>query len=111
MNMKRVFAAVGFTAMLACAQEIHILPVQGNVSMLIGPGGNTTVQTGKEGIAVVDTQTAGAAAQVMAAIRKLSEGPIIWVINTSLDADHMGGNETLIRLGGSTQPESSGSGA
>ncbi|MGH9646136.1 MAG: MBL fold metallo-hydrolase, partial [Bryobacteraceae bacterium] len=84
------------------AQDIHVFPVQGNVSMIVGPGGNTTVQVGKEGIVMVDTQTAAAAPQVMAAIRTLSDRPIIWVINTSLDADHMGGNEALIRLGGST---------
>jgi cyclase len=84
------------------AQEVHVFPVQGNVSMIVGPGGNTTVQVGKEGIVVVDTQTAAAAPQVMAAIRTLSDRPIIWVINTSVDADHMGGNEALIRLGGST---------
>ncbi len=102
MNMRRLLAAAGFSAALLCAQEVRILPVQGNVSMLVGPGGNTTVQIGKEGIVVVDTQTAAAAPQVMAAIRKLSDGPIIWVINTSVDADHMGGNEALIRLGGST---------
>ena len=71
--------------------------------MIVGPGGNTTVQIGKEGIVVVDTQTAAAAPQVMAAIRTLSDRPIIWVINTSVDADHMGGNEALIRLGGSTE--------
>jgi len=86
----------------ACAQEVHVFPVQGNVSMIVGPGGNTTVQVGKEGIVVVDTQTAAAASQVMSAIRTLSDRPIIWVINTSVDADHMGGNEALIRLGGST---------
>jgi len=78
-----------------------VFPVQGNVSMIVGPGGNTTVQIGKEGIVVVDTQTAAVAPQVMAAIRTLSDRPIIWVINTSVDADHMGGNEALIRLGGS----------
>ena len=70
--------------------------------MIVGPGGNTTVEAGKDGIVVVDTQTAAAAPQVMAAIRTISDRPIIWIINTSLDADHMGGNEALIRLGGST---------
>jgi cyclase len=70
--------------------------------MIVGPGGNTTVQVGKEGIVLVDTQTAAAAPQVMAAIRTLSDRPIIWVINTTMDADHMGGNDALIRLGGST---------
>jgi glyoxylase-like metal-dependent hydrolase (beta-lactamase superfamily II) len=84
------------------AQEVHVFPVQGNVSMIVGPGGNTTVQVGKEGIVVVDTQTAAAAPQVMAALRTISAAPIVWVINTSVDADHMGGNEALIRLGGST---------
>jgi len=85
----------------AWSQEVHVFPVQGNVSMIVGPGGNTTVQIGKEGIVVVDTQTAAVAPQVMAAIRTLSDRPIIWVINTSVDADHMGGNEAWIRLGGS----------
>jgi cyclase len=89
-------------ASFASGQDVHVFPVQGNVSMIVGPGGNTTVQAGKEGIVVVDTQTAAAAPQVMAAIRTLSDRPIIWVINTSVDADHMGGNEALIRLGGST---------
>ena len=84
-------------------QEVHVFPVQGDVSMLVGPGGNITVQAGKEGMVVVDTQTAAAAPQVMAAIRKLSDMPIIWVINTSLDADHIGGNEALLRLGGSNE--------
>jgi len=97
---------VGFALMAlgsyTWAQEVHVFPVQGNVSMIVGPSGNTTVQAGKEGIVLVDTQTAAAAPQVMAAIRTLSDRPIIWVINTSLDADHMGGNEGLIRLGGST---------
>jgi glyoxylase-like metal-dependent hydrolase (beta-lactamase superfamily II) len=85
------------------AQEVHLFPVQGDVSMIVGPGGNIAVQAGKDGLVVVDTQTAAAAPQVMAAIRKLSDTPIIWVINTSLDADHIGGNEALLKLGGSNE--------
>jgi len=84
-------------------QQVNVFPVQGNVSMIVGPGGNTTVQAGKEGIVVVDTQTAAAAPQVIATLRTISAAPILWVINTSMDADHMGGNEALIRLGGSTE--------
>jgi cyclase len=102
MILKTLVIAMLAWSACACAQEVHVFPVQGNVSMIVGPGGNTTVQVGKEGIVLVDTQTAAAAPQVMAAIRTLSDRPIIWVINTSLDADHMGGNEALIRLGGST---------
>jgi cyclase len=102
MILKTLVIAMLAWSACACAQEVHVFPVQGNVSMIVGPGGNTTVQVGKEGIVLVDTQTAAAAPQVMAAIRTLSDRPIIWVINTSMDADHMAGNEGLIRLGGST---------
>jgi cyclase len=102
MTMKTLTAAAILLAGSVWAQEVHVFPVQGNVSMIVGPGGNTTVEAGKDGIVVVDTQTAAAAPQVMAAIRTISDRPIIWIINTSLDADHMGGNEALIRLGGST---------
>ena len=106
--MKRLLIAITLWGSYACAQvqiqdAVHVFPVQGNVSMIVGPGGNTTVQVGKDGITVVDTQTAAAAPQVMAAIRTLSDKPIIWMINTSMDAEHIGGNEALLRLGGSTE--------
>jgi len=100
--MKLLLFAVSLCGSL-WAQEVHVFPVQGNVSMIVAPGGNITVQAGKEGMVVVDTQTAATAPQVMAAIRKLSETPIVWVINTSLDADHISGNEALLRLGGSSE--------
>jgi cyclase len=107
MNLKLSTAALLLWGSCAWAQapqnEVHVFPVQGNVSMLVGPGGNVTVQAGKEGIVVVDTQTAAAAPQVMAALRTLSAAPIIWMINTSLDADHISGNEALLRLGGSSE--------
>ena len=100
--MKLLLFAVSLCGSL-WAQEVHVFPVQGNVSMIVAPGGNITVQAGKEGMVVVDTQTAATAPQVMAAIRKLSETPIVWVINTSLDADHISGNEALLKLGGSNE--------
>ena len=79
---------------------IEVLPVQANVYVLIGAGGNTTVQIGKDGVLVVDSKSEAAAPAVMAAIRKLSDKPIIWLINTHLHADHTAGNEALLKLGG-----------
>jgi len=35
--------------------EIHVLPAQGQVYMLVGQGGNITVQAGKDGVFLVDT--------------------------------------------------------
>ena len=53
--------------------EIHVLPVQGNVYMLVGDGGNIAVQVGDEGPLVVDTGAGELSDKVIAAIRKLSD--------------------------------------
>jgi glyoxylase-like metal-dependent hydrolase (beta-lactamase superfamily II) len=79
--------------------EVQSIPVQGNVHMLVGAGGNITVQAGNDGLLLVDTQYEQMAPKIVAAVRKLSEKPIFWMINTSVDADHIGGNEALPRLG------------
>jgi len=79
--------------------EIHILPVQGDVYMLVGGGGNTTVQAGKDGVLVVDTKQAAQSDKLVAAIRKISSKPIRYIINTSADADQTGGNEKVADAG------------
>jgi cyclase len=89
--------------------DIKVQPAQGNVYMLVGvggnaegnAGGNVTVQVGKDGIVVVDTQYAPLSNKILAAIRTLSQGPIRYVINTHVHPDHVGGNEN-IRKAGST---------
>jgi cyclase len=78
---------------------LEVLPAQGNVFMIAGPGGNTTVQIGHEAVIVVDTQTAGVSDELLAAIAKLSAKPIRHIINTSVDAEHTGGNEAVSRAG------------
>jgi len=78
--------------------EIQTIPIQGNVYMLVGAGGNMTVQVGNDGVLVVDTQYEQLAPKLTAAIRKLSERPIVWIVNTAVDADHTGGNDALPKL-------------
>jgi glyoxylase-like metal-dependent hydrolase (beta-lactamase superfamily II) len=79
--------------------EIHVLPVQGNVYMLVGDGGNIGVQIGEEGPLVVDTGTGKLAEKVIAAIHKLTPHPIQFIVNTSFHADHVGGNVKLHAVG------------
>jgi cyclase len=79
--------------------EVHILKVQGNVYMIVGPGGNTALQIGDEGALVVDTQYEEVSDKIVAEIRKLTSKPIRYVINTSADADHTGGNAKISRAG------------
>ena len=66
---------------------------------LCGAGGNITVQVGKEGVLVVDTGLPNMSDKVVAAIRKISDGPIRYVVNTHVHADHTGGNEKIAGLG------------
>jgi glyoxylase-like metal-dependent hydrolase (beta-lactamase superfamily II) len=73
--------------------------VQGNVYMLIGAGANVAVQIGPDGVLVVDTGNAAKRAAVLASIRRLSTGPIRWIVNTTADVDHTGGNETISQAG------------
>jgi len=79
--------------------EIHTLPVQGNVYMLVGDGGNITLQAGKDGVLLVDTGYGPPSDKLMAAIRKISNGPIRYIINTHVHGDHTGGNENMAKLG------------
>ena len=79
--------------------EVHVLPVQGNVYMLVGAGGNMTMQVGKEGILLVDTMYAGLSDKVIAAIRTVSDKPIRYIVNTHVHGDHTGGNENLAKAG------------
>ena len=52
--------------------EIHILPVQGNIYMLIGGGGNITVSTGIDGTLLVDTGSAAMTNKVLAAVNQIA---------------------------------------
>lgn len=85
--------------------ELHVLPVQGNVYMLVGPGGNITIQIGKDGVLLVDTMFEALASRIAAEVNKLTALPIRYIIDTSVDPDHVGGNAALEALGttGATQ--------
>jgi cyclase len=52
--------------------QVHVMPVQGNVYMLVADGTNITVSVGSEGVLVVNTGTVAMSDKVLAAIQQLS---------------------------------------
>ena len=67
--------------------------------MIAGAGSNIGVQIGDDGVVVVDAGSSASAGDVLAAIQKLTPRPIRYIIDTSADPDHVGGNETLSKAG------------
>jgi glyoxylase-like metal-dependent hydrolase (beta-lactamase superfamily II) len=79
--------------------EIHALPVQGNLYMLVGDGGNVAVQVGDQAPLVVNSGAGALTEKVVAAIRKLSDKPIQFIVNTGFGPDFTGGNVKLRAAG------------
>jgi cyclase len=113
---------------------VHVLPLRGNVYLLVGGGANITLSVGKEGVLLVDAGSEPMADQVVAAVRQLNREvnsaptvvrpcaglgcsgnefawflgtvaspappkPIQYIINTSADRDHTGGNAAVAAAG------------
>ena len=92
-----LFAAV--VPLVSAQPDLDVLPVQGNVYMIAGAGGNITVQVGDMGVLVVDTGLAPMSEKVIAAIRKISNKPLQYIVNTHFHPDHTGGNEAVRKAG------------
>ena len=93
-----VWFAVNLHAQQA-ANDVKAVHVQGSVYMIVGAGANLAVQVGEQGVFVVDTGAAPFTDRIIAAIRELSKKDIRWIVNTTLDPDHIGGNEKLSSIG------------
>src|SRR5688572_9613973 len=81
------------------AGEIETIRVRPNLYMLVGAGGNIVVHLGWMGAVVVDSGSADMSDEVMAAIQRITDTRIRFIINTGAAAEHVGGNATLARAG------------
>ena len=79
--------------------KVEMLHVQGNVYMISGAGANITVQVGPQFVIVVDSGLAQMSDEVLAAIKSVTDRHILFVIDTSADPDHTGGNHNLSQAG------------
>jgi cyclase len=77
------------------ADDFYILEAPGGTRQ----GGTISVLTGPDGVLLVDAQFAPLTERLVAAIRKISDKPIRFLINTHVHGDHTGGNENFAKLG------------
>jgi glyoxylase-like metal-dependent hydrolase (beta-lactamase superfamily II) len=98
------FALLAASAAMSWAAEpdtggLEVIQLRPDFYMIAGAGGNIAVQIGSDGVVLVDSGSEAAADKVLAAIKKVTDLPTRYVINTSADADHVGGNGKLAKAG------------
>ncbi len=79
--------------------EIKTIKITENIYMLQGRGGNIGVIVGKDGVLMIDDQFAPLSDKIKAAISKISDKQIKFLINTHWHRDHTGGNEIFANSG------------
>src|SRR6059036_370445 len=81
------------------AARLEVLQVRPNFYMIVGAGANIAAQIGPNGVVLLNAGTAEASGEVVAAVAKLTNQPIRYIIDTSADADVVGGNGKIAKAG------------
>lgn len=79
--------------------EIQTIEVTQGIHMLVGAGGNIGVCSGEDGVFLIDDQYAPLTEKIRAAVGKISQQPIRFLLNTHWHGDHTGGNENMGKAG------------
>lgn len=75
--------------------NITVQALRGNISALVGSGGNIAVLPGKDGKLVIDSGLLGTRGKIADALSSLNPDPIKHLINTHWHYDHTDGNEWM----------------
>ena len=83
----------------AAPGEVGVLPVQGNVYMLNLGDVNIVAQVGDDGILLVDAGPAAWSDRIAQTLRdRFGDRPLRYLINTSVNPAHTGGNAAIMKL-------------
>ncbi len=66
--------------------------------VLIGRGGNVSFTITEDGVIVVDDKFDDVAPEIIAEVKKVTDKPIRFLINTHHHQDHTGGNRTFVKI-------------
>jgi cyclase len=107
MRLMTILAMITLTAVFAAAQgqpdfskvEVKITEIAPSLYTLEGQGGTMGALVGPDGVFVVDAQFAPLTEKLVAAVRRVTEQPIKYLVNTHVHPDHTGGNENFGKMG------------
>jgi len=71
--------------------KVEVQKLRGDVSVLIGSGGNIAVLDGQDGKVLVDAGLAGSRPQIGEALARMTSRPVKYLINTHWHFDHTDG--------------------
>ena len=93
-TMKTIFPFLIFsTSILLNAQESNDVVIETQQLSNIG------LSVGEDGVFMIDDQFAPLTPKIIEAIKKLSDKPIQFLVNTHFHGDHTGGNENIAKQG------------
>lgn len=79
----------------APAVTFTMTEIAGGIYMLRGQGGNIALSVGADGVFMIDDQYAPLTEEIRQEIKKITDQPVRFLINTHWHGDHTGGNESL----------------
>jgi glyoxylase-like metal-dependent hydrolase (beta-lactamase superfamily II) len=83
----------------AAKPDIVLTPLRGNLTVVSGSGGNITVLTGTDGKFMVDGGISLSKDSIQAALAKISNAPLKYLVDTHYHWDHTDGNPWLHQAG------------
>ena len=69
-------AAFATAAQAAAEDSLNVLRVRPNIYMIVGGGGNTTIQAGEQGVLIVNTKRRDSAENLLGTVKQLTAKPI-----------------------------------
>ena len=107
MRLMTILALMALTAVVTAAQgqpdfskvEVKITEIAPSLYTLDGQGGTMGALVGADGVFVVDAQFAPLTEKLVAAIRRVTEQPIKYLVNTHEHFDHTSANFYFNRKG------------
>ena len=79
--------------------HLKLIKVNNKIYVLQGNGGNIGLSFGNDGVFMIDDQFAEDIEQIQEEIKKVSDKPVRFLVNTHFHGDHTGGNAAMAKTG------------